>query len=332
MKVQVLNVEPRRYDPVARRQLEAEASVEWASCTTSDELLGLLEMGSYDAVFTRIGIDVGEEVLRAAPSLRWVATPTTGLDHIDCDVLRRHDVKVLSLRGDRALEHVSSTAEHAWSLLLAVMRRLEEARRQVGAGMWCRDELVATELRGRTLGVVGLGRLGRMVAGYGLAFGMRVLAHDVEPEIFHRAPRGVQPASLDFLLSQADVVSLHASLEPSTVGLLSAERIEHLKWGAVVINTARGELIDEVALLAALRAGRVAAAGLDVLAGDPLWPGVPPDDHPLLAYAADHPNVVITPHVGGCGRDAIAMTGRWLVDKFCAEVRMARWNLQGLET
>jgi D-3-phosphoglycerate dehydrogenase len=319
-----LHVEPARYDEDVRVLIEAVAAVDYVECSGQPELLAAIAAAPYDALFVRLGLAVDAAVLEAAPTLKWVVTPTTGLDHVDLGEAERRGVEVISLRGETAfLETISSTAEHTWALLLALCRRLPAAHGDVIHGHWRREPFLARELSGRTLGVVGCGRLGRMVAGFGLAFAMKVLVHDHNPENLARAPAGVEPVGLDQLLDTSDVVSLHLPLNESTRGFLSAERLARMRPGALLLNTARGELVDEAALLDALRSGRLAGAALDVLSGDSRWNGRVPDGHPLVAYARESAqyNLVLSPHVGGYGRTALSSTRRFVAQKFAAAVR-----------
>lgn len=316
--MRILNVEPERYGTDARAALHAAGDVDYVACGSQDDLMIALTAHPYDALVTRLGLTVDASVFDAAP-LRWVVTATTGLDHIDLAAAGARGVEVVSLKGEvEFLESVKTTAEHTWALLLALRRRLLGAHADVVAGRWRRQPFLADELDGATLGVVGCGRLGRMVAGYGLAFGMDVLAHDTDPSHVAAAPPGTTAASLETLLATADVVSLHLPLEPHTLGFLSADRFGVMKPGAVLVNTARGELIDEEALLHCLVDGRLAGAALDVLAGDSRWSGDVPAGHPLVRYAGDHDNLVLSPHMGGYGRRGLERTRTFVSRKFAA--------------
>jgi D-3-phosphoglycerate dehydrogenase len=323
--VRVLHLEPKRYDDVARATVEGAEGVEavdYVDLADAAELPGVLAREAYGAVFVRIGLDVDRAAMDAAPGLRYVVTPTTGLDHIDLDLAAERGITVVSLRGHvHLLDTVAATAELTWALLLALVRRLPVATGSVLAGSWQRDDLVGTELRGRTLGIVGYGRLGRMVAGYGAAFGMDVLVHDHDDAQLARAPEGVRPTALDDLLATADVVSLHLPLDPTTVGFLDAARLAVLKRGALLVNTARGELVDEAALVAGLESGRIGGLAADVVADDAVWPGVVPAGQPVVELARRRPDlVVVTPHIGGYGRDAIATTRRFVAQQFADRV------------
>ncbi|MCC6133383.1 MAG: hydroxyacid dehydrogenase [Acidobacteria bacterium] len=320
--MRILNVEPRRYDSVARSLLETAGEVDYVECETQSDFKMAIADGSYEAVVLRLGVALDSDTLAAGPGLRWAMTPTTGVDHIDLEETDRMGVTVISLRGETEfLESIRSTAEHTWALLLALVRKLPAAFADVQLGNWRRDPFLATELSGKTLGIIGYGRLGRMVANYGLAFRMRVLVHDIDEQALHKAPNGVETANLDQLLRSSDVVSIHLPLDRSTEGFLNRDRLGAMKMGAILVNTARGELIDEAALLERLELGHLAGAALDVLAGDSSWAsGISLRSGPL-AYARTHQNLVLTPHIGGYGEDSILKTRRFIVEKFLRTLR-----------
>lgn len=322
--VKVLHVEPLRYDAAARAVIEAVAHVQYAACETQEAFLAALQAAPYEALFTRLGLAVDAAAMAAAPALRWVVTPTTGLDHIDLEEAARRGIEVISLRGEtRFLRTIVSTAEHTWALLLALLRKLPAAHRDVLDGRWRREPFLGEELRSKTLGIVGCGRLGTIVAGYGSAFGMRVMVHDHAFASAADAPEGTQVASLDEVLAAADVLSLHLPLNEETAGYLSRERIRAMKRGAVLVNTARGELVDEAALLEALEDGHLAGAAVDVLSGDGRWDGDIPQPHPLAEYARHHGNLILTPHLGGYGRQALRDTRRFIAERFAERTGQA---------
>lgn len=253
---------------------------------------------------------IDAELIDAAPALRVVATATTGADHIDAAALGRRGVPLLTLRGEHELlRELTPAAEHSWLLLMACARRLRGAVAHVVGGGWDRERFPGTMLKGRSLGLVGCGRIGGWMARYATAFGMTVLGHD--PHLAEW-PATIRQAPLPELLHRSDFVSIHVPLNDATRGLLGRREIEQMKPGAVLVNTSRGEVLDEAALLDALRAGRLAAAGLDVLTGEPEVAS-----HPLVAYAAAHDNLIVTPHVGGFSPDAVrvvvAHAGRRIV-------------------
>lgn len=314
-RVVILNAEPEGYSEQARVILAGCAEVREASLSRSALLKNI---SGVDGLIVRLGHRVDEELLSAATRLRFVATATTGLNHIDLDAAARRGVAVLSLKGERAfLDTVTATAEHTWGLLLALVRHLPVALAQVLNGQWDRNRFKGRDLSGLTLGVVGYGRLGRLVGGYGQAFRMRVLAADTQP--IGRA-KGVTFLSLPELLGAADIVSLHVALDATTDGLVGHSALSNVKPGAYLINTARGELLDEGALLCALESGRLAGAALDVLRDEVVSGQSWPVQHPLLVYARSHDNLLITPHIGGATYDAMSKTEVFMAEKmrdFC---------------
>lgn len=243
-------------------------------------------------------VPIGADLIESAPNLELVVTATTGASHIDAAALEARGVPLLTLKGQtELLRGITPAAELSWLLLMACARHLRAAVRHVDAGEWDRTLFPGTMLRGKTVGLIGLGRIGGWMARYALAFDMTVLAHD--PYVAE-APEGVELVGLDDLLARADFVSLHVHLSEETRGVLDAARIGMLKVGSVVVNTSRGELIDEGALVEALESGRVAAVGADVLAREP-----DAGSSPLWRYAKTHDNVIITPHIGGFAPEAV---------------------------
>jgi D-3-phosphoglycerate dehydrogenase / 2-oxoglutarate reductase len=323
-RARVLHLEPERFGPDERAPIEAVADVDYEAITDQAAFREALRGGDYDAVFVRVGIAVGASEIAAAPRLRWVVTPTTGLDHLDLDALAAAGAEVIALKGAiHLLRTVHATAEHTWGLLLALVRHTVASRDDVLQGGWRRERYLGTELHGRTLGVLGYGRLGRMVAAYGLAFGMTVLAHDIDAAAFDSAPEGVEAVGLEELLEGCDVLTVHLPLDDTTRGFLSADRLGRLRPGVWLVNTARGELVDEAALLDALREGRLAGAALDVVADDSVWPGRVPAGQGLVEYARGADNLLITPHIGGYARDSVASTRRFVADRFAEALQAA---------
>jgi len=230
---------------------------------------------------------VDERLLAACPRLRAISSFSVGVDHIDLASATARRIPV----GHTPGVLTETTADLAFALLLAAARRVAEADRWVREGrwqpesVWEPDLFLGRDVSGATLGIVGMGAIGQAVARRARGFGMRVLA-------WSRARRAVPDAewtSLEDLLARADFVSIHVARSAQTRGLLDGRALARMKAGAVLINTARGGIVDEAALAEALRSGRLAAAGLDVFEREPLEPG-----SPLLAL----PNVVLTPHVG----------------------------------
>jgi glyoxylate reductase len=230
---------------------------------------------------------VDAALIDAAPRLRVVSTCSVGIDHIDVEAAVRRGIDVLNTPGVL----VETTADLAFALLLAAARRIPEADRFVRAGEWTADRrwepdmLLGRDLFGATLGIVGLGEIGRAVARRAGGFGMRILAWNRRS----RSVEGVETVALDELLARSDFVSIHVAYAPETRSLIDAAAIARMKPGAVLVNTARGGIVDEAALARALEGGALAAAALDVFEQEPVAP-----TSPLLRA----PNLVLAPHIG----------------------------------
>jgi D-3-phosphoglycerate dehydrogenase len=270
-------------------------------------LLSAVEDAS--VLWVRLRHRIDKEVFEHAHQLRIVATPTTGLDHIDLDTATRRGILVISLRdaGD-FLKDVRATAELTVGLMLALLRHIPDAIRDVEAGHWNRDRFKGRELHCKTIGLIGYGRLGRIVGTYLRSFGAEVIATDPNGV----GGEGVQMKSLRELLQLADIVSLHVNLSDETRGLLGREQLSQMRPGALLINTSRGEVIDEAALIDALQTGHIGGAALDVLASESST-GV--SQLPLVAYAREHPEVIITPHIGGCTYESMEKTEVFLAQR-----------------
>ena len=291
MRPRVLIAEPLDFCQEAVCTLESAADV---TLRATDRAGLVAALGEFDVVWFRLAHHIDRTVLQAATRCRVLATPVTGLDHIDLEACAERGIRVVSLRGEfEFLRQVRATAEHTLALTLALLRRIPSAAQHVDHGGWNRDLFRGRELFGRSVGIIGLGRLGRIVADYFRAFGMDVVGYDPRPDFPHEAARRVD--TLNELLSQTDIVSLHVAYDASTRHLIGQEGLSAMKPGAVLINTSRGGVIDERALLAALESGILGGAALDVLDGEPNIGA----DHPLVAYARQHDNLLIVPHIGG---------------------------------
>lgn len=318
-RLRVLHCEPEAYSAEAFAELRALATVDAVS--KPRDLGPRLRDGEYHAVFVGIGVAVTREIFRTADSLRWVVTPTTGTSHIDMDAAKEHGVRVLSLSGrTEFLSQIRATAEHTFALLLALRRRLIESVDLVRSGGWERRALIGDDLGAQTMGIVGYGRLGRMVADIAAAFQMHVLVHDVDREATRFLPPHVRSVDLNSVLGNSDVISLHLTLDDTTRGLIGESAFALVKPGAVLVNTSRGEIVSERALLVALENKQLAGAALDVISGDSSWPEASPPGHPLISYARNNPNLLITPHIGGYSRQAVQSTRDFIVRLFIEAV------------
>ena len=287
----VLIAEPNDFSPVAQAILGEVADVHLEAWTT-DRLREALE--TFDVFWFRLAWRIGREVLAEPLRCRYLAVPATGLDHIDLVTCAERGIRVLSLKGETEfLRTVRATAELTIALMLGVMRRLPAACDHVLEGGWDRDRFRGTELHGKKIGLVGMGRLGSLVAGFLKAFGAEVVGFDKRPDFPLRLAERVE--SLNNLLSECDLVSVHLTYDDSTKNFFGRQEFAAMKPGSVFINTSRGGIVDEPALIEALKSGHLAGAGVDVVQGEPFVD----TSHCLVGFARNHPNLLITPHIGG---------------------------------
>ncbi len=301
-RTRILIAEGQRFSTEATLRLRSVAEVRLEDL---DRARLLACVGWAQVLWVRLRHRIGAEVMDRAPHLSMIVSATTGLDHIDLEEAHQRQVRILSLRGETDfLRTVRATAEHTLALTLALLRKLPGACRHVLEGGWDRDPFWGSELHEKTVGIIGYGRLGRLCAGYFQALGARVLASD--PRLTQASDVTLMP--LHEMLPLADVVSLHASLNDPPQVVLGREQFARFKPGAWLINTSRGQLLDEGALLEALQAGTLRGAALDV---------VQPEEgpHPLVVYARSHENLLITPHIGGATHESVAKTELFLADK-----------------
>jgi D-3-phosphoglycerate dehydrogenase len=260
-------------------------------------LAALTEGGGWDALIVRSQTRVDAELLAAAaPRLSVVGVGSVGTDRIDLAAATHAGVMVVNAPTGST----TAAAEHTMALMLSLMRRIPTADASVRRGEWERATYIGAELRGKTLGVIGLGKIGKAVARRAASFEMQVVAYDPFLTAEQAAEHAVQLVGLPELLAQSDVVTVHVLLSPETRGLIGRAQVETMKPGAILLNVARGGLVDEEALAEALREGRLAGAGVDVYSTEPMAP-----DNPLR----DAPNTVLTPHLGASTAEAQARAG-----------------------
>ena len=259
----------------------------------------------------KLGFEAGR--LGKMGKLELVITATTGADHIDGSALEARGIPLLTLAGQQEfLRDITPAAELSWLLLMACARRLRGAIRHVEEGGWDRQAFPGIMLQGRSLGIVGCGRIGGWMSRYAQAFGMRVRGHDPCQEV----SRGdFEPMTLNEIFSENDFVSLHVPYNEETHDMITATQLQRMRVPAVLINTSRGAVVNEGDLLAGLESGRPAFLGVDVLEKEPEI-----ERSLIWQYARDHDNVIITPHIGGFSPDALEavlrFTARRIVKHF----------------
>lgn len=256
-----------------------------------------------------LGQKIDKDLLMCAPNLKDVVSVTTGSLHVDLDSIKKRGINFHFLRGeDKFLETLSATAEHTWALLLGLKRKIFPSYQDVISGQWRRDGFKGGELADQTLGILGVGRLGRKVASYGNAFGMKVIGYDRDPK---RVPNYVSlVSSVKKLIIESDVISIHVHATPENYNLLSKDMLSHIRPHACLINTSRGEIIDEAELVKKLKSKKIGGYGADVVQNE-----LDGKKSLLQKFAMSSPdNLILTPHIGGFTSES----------RFKAEVFMAK--------
>ena len=261
-----------------------------------------------EALIVRSQVRADAALIAAGPKLRIIGRAGVGIDNIDVGAAERAGIKVVNAPDGNTV----AAAEHTMALLLALARHVPDGDRSVREGTWARSSLKGFELRGRYIGIIGLGRIGRAVAKRAAAFDMKVLGNDPRVSPQDAATVGVRLLPLDELLRQSDVVTLHTPALGKTP-LIGERELAVMKRSAVLINVARGSLVDESALASALKSGHIAGAAVDVFSLEP------PVDSPLLTA----PNTVLTPHLGAQTSDAQVAVAQEVAERICAFFRSA---------
>lgn len=285
-----------------RLKEKAEVKVYTEKAATPEELRERLA-GAFVAVNIRAFSKFIEPLLSSLPDLKMIAVLGIGTDNIDLAAAGRLGIKVTNTPGYSA----AAVAEHALALMLAAARRIPQHQQELQAGRWTRIPMA--QLNGKTLGIIGFGSIGRQTAALALGIGMRVIVWTFHPEAVRPAPAGIRFVSLDTLLSEADVLSIHIRATEKTRHLLDREAFRKMKPSAILVNTARASIVDTEAMAASLKSGTLGAVGLDVFDQEPL----PPDD-PLLSL----PNAVLSPHNAGMTPEAIRRGNEMVAENVAA--------------
>jgi D-3-phosphoglycerate dehydrogenase len=304
----VYNAEPLLYSNDAINNWQAKGFTyqagSWSEIDQSNSL------SAVSVLIVRLERKVTEEILGKFPDLQKVVTATTGHDHIDLNALKNRSVELVSLRGhDDFLKTIPSTAEHTWALLLSLIRNIPAANEDVKKGNWQRDKFRGYQLKNKVLGIVGYGRTGKKVASYADAFDMQVQYYD--PYVDEQALKHRKNGDLNNLLATSDIISLHVHLNENTENLINVENIKTVKRGALLINTSRGGIWDETAVIRALEKEKIRGVASDVLTTELR----DIKDSPLWQAQQKELNILITPHIAGATQDAMWQCENFLVNE-----------------
>ena len=307
--IKVLNLEPNEYSKEAKKILETFAYVTDGPCSRT-ELLEQIK--DYDVLIVRLAHMIDAQVIAAATKLKVIASATTGLNHIDLEYLRDRGITVVSLKNEvEFLEDIHATAEHTWAMILALLRKIPAAYQSVLNGEWDRDSYKGHELNGAILGIVGLGRIGYKVAQYAETFGMKVIAYT---DKYRKKRSGIILVdSLNRLLELSDIVTIHVPLNVMTENMITENELLKMKKSALFINTSRGEIVDEHALIKALGNGEIAGAAIDVICQEEEM--IQKGHSSIVEFARQDSRLLITPHIGGATYESMKKTEIFIAEK-----------------
>jgi len=282
----------------AVRRLSNAGKIIWAECGNEEDLIKILTEEDVKVIISEY-FPITGRIMDSSESLRGIVVYGAGYDHIDVEAASDRGIYVVNARGANA----ESVAEHVFALILTLSRKIIEAHTLVKEGNWKRREesslpkwLIPRDLYGKTLGIIGFGAIGSRVGRIARGFGMRILTYDPYVPAGRVKEMGAEPTDLETLLKSSDYITLHCVLNEETRGMIGEKEFELMKPTAYLINASRGGVIVEEALIKALREGRIAGAGLDVFAEEPIKP-----DNPLLGFD----NVIFSPHIAGGSKEAL---------------------------
>jgi D-3-phosphoglycerate dehydrogenase / 2-oxoglutarate reductase len=270
----------------------------------------------YDILVVGLGLTINKAIIEKAKKIKMIATATTGLDHIDVDYARKKGIEILSLRGENEfLDTITGTAELAFGLLIDLSRRIPAGFESVKNYKWDREKFRGHSLYGKTLGIVGLGRLGKWLARYGQTFNMKVIAYD--PKVNRETFKKLHCQKVDFktLLKSSDFISIHVHLNSETENMFNRSIFDKMKPSTYLINTSRGKVVNEADLLKALKNKKIAGYATDVLADELKFANQGFSKHPLVEYAKSHDNLIIVPHLGGMTYESREATDMFITKK-----------------
>lgn len=284
----ILITEPEYFDDKSRDILKQCGSL---TCKRMNREQLKKNIGKFDAILVRIETKLDADMLSLAPRLRIIGTATVGLNHIDLDYAKHHGISVVSLESTNTIP----ASEYTFALIMGLSRNIPAAHESTKRGKWSRHRFIGTQLRGKTLGIVGLGKVGKEVASFAKAFGMNVIAYDpyIRSDI-------VRMVSLDELLKDSDVITIHTVLNSETRNMINIDKLNMMKPNALLINTARSGIVNTVDLTNALSHGVIRGAAFDVFESEPS-----DSKDPLISYARKHDNLIVTPHIGASTREAV---------------------------
>ena len=311
-RYKILCSAPTHFLPEIEDQLNKSYETIYAFRYSKKEIKGLIHDVSAYITDPGANFRIDSDLLNEAHKLKIIVTPSTGSNHIDTDFFLKKGIEVESLKGkEEIIENIHASAEFSFGLLLALIRKLPFSVELAKEGIWREKEDLfrGIELHGKTIGIVGLGRIGKKMVKFSKAFEAKVIYFDPFVKNYDKSIKRI--SSLKELLSMSDIVCIHVHLDKSTERMISYDEFKVMKKNSYFINTSRGEIVDDAALIDALESKKIAAAGIDVISGEQQETL---EDHLLINYARKHENLIITPHIAGCSVDSQRKSAQFALD------------------
>ena len=307
--MRILITESEDFSPNAIAELQKHFEVVQRDFTSLEDLTE--NIAEVDVLFVRLRFKLTQEILEKAPKLQYILTATTGLDHIDVDYFESRGGKVISLKGEvDFLGSIPSTAEHTWALLLALLKKIPSAFEDVKEGNWHRDHFKGNNLRGKKIGILGLGRVGKQVAHFAEAFGLEIGYFD----IVSQNNKYKSFSNPEELFAWAEIISIHIPYNVDNENFVNEQLLQHCQKNAVLINTSRGNVWDENKVAELLKQNKIFGIATDVLQDE--FNKKQLIRNPLVELATEEYNIIITPHIAGATYESMAMTEEFIVSQF----------------
>ena len=301
MKVQVINNVDPKFSKLIFDKIKKKCEI--FNIFKSRKLL-INKIKNCDILVSGGKFIIDSEILDNAKKLKLILSPSTGTDHLDLNLIKKKKIKVLHIaKNYKLIKNFTATSELSFALLLSLTRNLIPASQDASKGSWSREKFTGIQLKNKTLGILGLGRLGKISAKIGQGFGMKIIAHDL---IKKKKLKGVKMVSYNYLFKNSDFVFIHVHLSKLTENLINMKTFKLMKKNAFIINTSRGKIVNEKDLIKALKKKYISGAGTDVIDGE--WLSEKSKkNHSLIRYSNKYNNLIITPHIGGATYESIKL-------------------------
>lgn len=307
-KMKLLITEFEDFSQEAIKVLHEKFDVNLLENFSREHLLDTIHL--YDLIFIRLGIHIDKEIIEKGTRLKYILTATTGLDHVDVDFFEKKGGKIISLKDEVTfLSSIPSTAEHTWALLLSLVKKLPSSFESVKEGVWNRNLYKGNNLKGKRIGILGLGRVGIQVAKFADAFDMKIGYYDSQ----NKNTNFLRFDSPETLFEWAEIITIHIPLNKNNIHFVNPSLLDLLNEDSLLINTSRGAVIDESYLCSLIKENRIKGYATDVLENEL---NLDFSDHELIGLAKAGYNVIITPHIAGATFESMKMTEDFVVEKF----------------